>query len=219
VLKRRSSAKRHASSAISGIEDLFGEPELPAGFSYASNVLSAAEENEFVTRFKELPVQPFEFHGYLANRRIFTFGRSYIFAGQKPRPDAGIPDYLRPLMELAGELSGKPAEAFEQVMISEYPPGAGIGWHRDRPSYEDIVAISFLAPCTLRLRRRTEENWERRSAFIEPRSVYRLHDAVRDDWQHSIAPMDALRYSVTLRTFCSAQVVKNSLPVHRAVVC
>src|ERR1700722_5555613 len=41
-------------------------------------------------------------------------------------------------------------------MVTEYGPGAGIGWHRDRPSYEDIVAVSFLAPCTLRLRRRVE---------------------------------------------------------------
>jgi alkylated DNA repair dioxygenase AlkB len=86
-------------------------------------------------------------------------------------------------------------------MVTEYAPGAGIGWHRDRPSYEDIVAVSFLAPCMLRLRRKIGEDWERRSARIEPRSVYLLHGPVRNVWQHSIAPMDVLRYSVTLRTF------------------
>jgi alkylated DNA repair dioxygenase AlkB len=91
--------------------------------------------------------------------------------------------------------------AFEQLMVTEYAPGAGIGWHRDRPTYEDIVAVSFLAPCTLRLRRKVREAWERRFAYIEPRSVYLLHGPVRDSWQHSIAPMDVLRYSVTLRTF------------------
>jgi alkylated DNA repair dioxygenase AlkB len=94
-----------------------------------------------------------------------------------------------------------PADAFEQLMLTEYAPGAGIGWHRDRPTYEDIVAVSFLAPCTLRLRRKVGDDWERRSAQIEPRSVYLLHGPVRNTWQHSIAPMDVLRYSVTLRTF------------------
>lgn len=108
---------------------------------------------------------------------------------------------LLPLTDVASQISGVPAEAFEQLMVTEYAPGAGIGWHRDRPSYEDIVAVSFLAPCTLRLRRKVGEGWERRSAHVEPRSVYLLYGPVRNSWQHSIAPMDVLRYSVTLRTF------------------
>jgi alkylated DNA repair dioxygenase AlkB len=86
-------------------------------------------------------------------------------------------------------------------MVTEYAPGSGIGWHRDRPTFENIVAVSFLAPCVLRLRRKTNEDWERRFARIEPRSAYLLSGTVRNSWQHSIAPMDVLRYSVTLRTF------------------
>src|SRR5262249_2348302 len=109
--------------------------------------------------------------------------------------------YFRPLTELAAQISGASADAFEQVMVTEYPQGAGIGWHRDRPSYEDIVALSFLAPCTLRLRRKSGQSWERRWACIEPRSIYLLHGSVRDEWQPSISPMHVLRYSVTLRTF------------------
>jgi alkylated DNA repair dioxygenase AlkB len=185
--------------------DLFGEPELPAelpaGFRYMPHVLSPAEEKSLVQRFEKLPLKPFEFHGYQGNRRIYTFGQGYIFAGQERRADPSIPDYLVPLTEIASRISGMPADAFEQLMVTEYAPGAGIGWHHDRPSYEDIVAVSFLAPCTLRLRRKVGEDWERRSAHIEPRSVYLLHGPVRNSWQHSIAPMDVLRYSVTLRTF------------------
>jgi hypothetical protein len=184
--------------------DLFKHPdqcELPQGFRYLPDVLSPSEEASFVERFRYLLFQPFEFQGFLANRRIFTFGHKYMFAGQKPRADARIPEYFRTLTELAAKISRTSAEAFEQVMVTEYAPGAGIGWHRDRPSYEDIVAVSFLAPCTLRLRRKKGQSWERRSAYIEPRSVYLLHGSVRDDWQHSIAPMEVLRYSVTLRTF------------------
>jgi alkylated DNA repair dioxygenase AlkB len=154
------------------MDDLFGEPELPAGFRYIPDVISIADEKSLVQRFEKLPLKPFEFHGHQGNRRICTFGHRYVFAGQEPRADASIPDYLLPLTDVASQISGVPAEAFEQLMVTEYAPGAGIGWHRDRPSYEDIVAVSFLAPCTLRLRRRVGEGWERRSAHVEPRSVY-----------------------------------------------
>jgi alkylated DNA repair dioxygenase AlkB len=197
----RASVKRHTSDADSGMGDLFGEPELPAGFRYIPDVLSVGAEKGLVQQFEKLPLKPFEFHGHRGNRRIYSFGHRYIFAGQEPRADASIPDYLRPLIDIASEISGMPADAFEQIMVTEYAPGAGIGWHRDRPAYEDIVAVSFLAPCILRLRRKVGEDWERRFAHIEPRSVYLLHGPVRNSWQHSIAPMDVLRYSATLRTF------------------
>jgi hypothetical protein len=185
--------------------DLFEEAQLPSDFRYMPGVLSPAEEERFVRRFEDLPLKPFEFHGHRGNRPICTFGHGYLFAGQEPRDDAAIPQYLRPLTRIASQISGMPGDAFEQLMVTEYAPGAGIGWHRDRPTYEDIVAISFLAPCTLRLRRRLGENWERRFADVAPRSAYLLRGEVRDSWQHSIAPMDALRYSVTLRSFRSGR--------------
>ena len=195
----RSATKKSAD--VDGMKDLFGEPELPSGFRYMPDVISATQERDLVARFEKLDLKPFEFHGYKGNRRIYTFGHRYEFAGQEARDDANIPDYLRPLMEIAGEISGTPAAGFEQIMVTEYAAGAGIGWHRDRPTYEDIVGISFLAPCALRLRRRDGDGWERMSVHIEPRSAYLLHGKVRNVWQHSIAPMDVLRYSVTLRSF------------------
>jgi alkylated DNA repair dioxygenase AlkB len=113
------------------------------------------------------------------------------------------------LTVIAGQISERPPYAFEQLMVTEYAPGAGIGWHRDRPTFENIVAVSFLAPCVLRRRRKTNEDWERRFARIEPRSAYLLSGAVRNSWQHSIAPMDVLRYSVTLRTFRPGHAAKD----------
>ena len=197
----RPSSSMQTSKIVSNTGDLFGHSGLPVGFRYVPDVFSSAEERRLVQQFEKLPLKPFEFHGHQGNRRIYTFGHRYIFAGQQPRADPSVPDYLRPLIEIAGHISGVPAANFEQLMVTEYAPGAGIGWHRDRPTYEDIVAISFLAACTLRLRRKVNENWERQSAYIEPRSAYLLHGPVRNIWQHSIVPMDALRYSVTLRTF------------------
>ena len=183
--------------------------QMPEGFNYKPDVISEADERALVRAFEKLPLQPFEFQGFLAKRRIFTFGHKYIFAGQRPRADARIPDYLLPLTESAAAISGKPAAAFEQLMVTEYAPGAGIGWHVDRPSYDEIVSVSFLAPCTLRLRRKVGGTWERRFAQIEARSVYLLGGLARTCWQHSIPPLDALRYSVTLRTFRPEKRVRD----------
>ena len=194
-------AKKSAGRTDLAVGDLFGKPELPAGFRYMPDVISPAQERDLVARFAKLDLKPFLFHGYKGNRRIYTFGHRYAFAGQEARDDASIPEYLKPLMEIAGEISGTPAAGFEQIMVTEYAAGAGIGWHRDRPTYEDIVGISFLAPCALRLRKRDGDDWERMTAHVEPRTAYLLHGKVRNVWQHSIAPMDVLRYSVTLRSF------------------
>jgi hypothetical protein len=198
--------------------DLFGEPALPTGFQYMADVISPAEEHRLVQIFEQLPMSSFEFHGHFGNRRIYTFGHRYVFAGQLPRANSEIPAYVRPLTQIASRISGIAAEAFEQVMITDYPPGAGIGWHRDRPTYGDIAAISFLTPCVLRLRRRVGETWERRSAWIEPRSCYLLHGDVRNRWQHSIAPMDVQRYSMTLRTFRPGHGAKDNQQTDRAMM-
>jgi alkylated DNA repair dioxygenase AlkB len=89
----------------------------------------------------------------------------------------------------------------EQILVTEYAPGASIGWHRDKPMFEDVIAISLLAPCILRFRRKQGDGWERASVGIGPRSAYRLRGPARREWEHSIPPLARLRYSVTFRNF------------------
>src|ERR1700716_3301659 len=141
---KRPSAKKYTSNPVGGGGVLFGEPELPAGFCYIPDVISTADEKSLVQRFEKLPLKPFEFHGHQGNRRIYTFGQRYVFAGQKPRTDAGIPDYLLPLTDVASQISGVPAEAFEQLMVTEYAPGAGIGWAPGRPCSEEFCGAEFF---------------------------------------------------------------------------
>ena len=88
---KRASAKKYTSNPISGMGDLFGEPELPAGFRYIPDVISTADEKSLVQRFEKLPLKPFEFHGHQGNRRIYTFGHRYVFAGQEPAPMRAFP--------------------------------------------------------------------------------------------------------------------------------
>ena len=88
--------------------------------------------------------------------------------------------------------------------MTEYAPGAGIGWHRDKPMFEDVVAISLLAPCTLRFRRARAKGWERMSVAVAPRSADLLRGPARHVWEHSVPPLEALRYSITFRNFVAA---------------
>ena len=50
-------------------------------------------------------------------------------------------------------------------------------------------------------RRQVGTGWQRRAVEIAPRAGYLLHGSVRTEWEHSISPMDRLRYSVTFRSF------------------
>ena len=175
----------------------------PEGFRYEPDLFSPVAERAFVTQFEALPFKPFEFHGYQGNRRIVSFGYRYDNAGRTLRASEAMPPFLQPLREIASQLSGLAVNVLEQALVTEYAPGAGIGWHRDKPMFEDVVALSFLAPCILRLRRNFGSGWQRQAVAIAPRSGYLLHGAARNEWEHSIVPMDALRYSVTFRSFRS----------------
>lgn len=172
----------------------------PAGLAYVPDFASAGEEEALVERIGALPFKPFEFHGFTGNRRTVSFGLHYAFDGSGLREAEPIPDWLQPLRARAAELAGLAAEAFVHALVIEYAPGAGIGWHRDRPVFGDVVGISLLAPAPLRFRRKTGAKWERFTLTAEPRSAYLLRGEARHQWEHSIPPLETLRYSVTLRT-------------------
>ncbi len=181
--------------------DLFGgKPALPEGLVYRPDLLSPAEERTLAGRIAALDLKPFEFHGFLGNRRTASFGWHYAFGGGGLTRSADMPAWLLPLRERAAALAQVPADALEHALLIEYSPGAGIGWHRDRPVFGDVVGISLLAPARLRFRRRTGNGWERAALIAEPRSAYVLKGPARSEWEHSIPPMETLRYSMTFRT-------------------
>lgn len=203
-------AKRR--SALSDQADLFAaEHGLPAGFDYREDVISSGEELAMVERFAALPFQPFEFHGYLAKRRVVSFGWRYDYAGGRLRDSDAIPPFLLPLRGRAAAFAGVPADSLQQILVTEYAPGAGIGWHRDKPMFEDVIAVSFLSPCVLRFRRKHAAGWERASREIHARSAYLLRGPARREWEHSVPPVDRLRYSVTFRNFVAGQKPDRSV--------
>jgi DNA oxidative demethylase len=178
---------------------LFDAP-LIAGLDYREEFISEAEENALLGRLMPLDLAPFRFHGWLGNRRTQSFGWRYDFDDASFAPTDPIPDWLLPLRAKAGGLADVVAEEFVQALVARYDPSAGIGWHRDRDVFEQVVGVSLNTPATLRFRRRTPTGFQRTSLEVAPRSAYLLSGEARHDWEHSIAPGDNLRFSITFRT-------------------
>lgn len=173
---------------------------MPDGFRYEPALIEAAEEHDLVAQFQDLDFQPYEHLGYLGNRRVAGFGWRRDERGRLAETGEPIPEFLRPLLAKVADFTGLAIESFRHALVTEYAPGAGIGWHRDRPPAVAIAGVSLLAPCAFRLRRRAGERWDRATIQAAPRSAYLMSGAARSDWQHSIPPVEALRYSVTFRT-------------------
>jgi alkylated DNA repair dioxygenase AlkB len=198
------SRRRARPSTPSVQTDLFAAPKgLPEGFRYHPDVLSIEEEEALVRELGALPFKPFDFQGFLANRRVVSFGYRYDYNSRAVVESAPFPAFLVSLRRKVAAIFDRPADAFRQVLINEYQPGAGIGWHRDKAQFDEVVGVSLLTRCNLRFRRKAGESWDRVSLTVEPRSAYLLSGPARMIWEHSIPALDRLRYSITLRTLAA----------------
>jgi alkylated DNA repair dioxygenase AlkB len=179
-------------------------PNLPEGFRYVPEFLSISEERALVKSMEPLPFKEFEFQGFRGKRCIVSYGWRYDFNGGGLSKTEDMPAFLLPIREKAANLAGKPAADLQQVLLTKYPAGAQIGWHKDKAVFNDVVGISLLASCTLRFRRRSGTKWERAALIAEPRSAYLLQGPARREWEHSIPALSNLRYSITFRNLRSA---------------
>jgi alkylated DNA repair protein (DNA oxidative demethylase) len=178
---------------------LFDAP-LIDGLSYEDALVSSDEERDLIGRLQALELAPFRFHGWIGNRKTKSFGWRYDFDDASFTPAEPIPEWLHPLRAKAARLGGIAPGAFVHVLLARYDPGAGIGWHRDRPQFERVVGVSLGSAAMLRFRQRTDGGFRRANVRLEPRSAYLLSGDVRHQWEHSIAPGDRLRFSITFRS-------------------
>lgn len=181
------------------MKDLFDTVTVP-GLALAEDMVTPADEAELIAHMDASDLAPFRFQGWLGKRLTHSFGWRYDFDTARFAEAEPLPDWLLPLRAKAAEFAGLPAGDFVHALLIRYDPGAGIGWHRDRPQFEHVVGVSLGNRATLRLRRRHARGFERASAELAPRSIYQLTGEVRHDWEHSIAPMDVPRWSITFRS-------------------
>jgi alkylated DNA repair dioxygenase AlkB len=185
---------------------LFGgpvEPELPAGMQYEAEFLSREEETALIAIIERLPLEHMKYQQYTARRRVVSYGGQYDFSAQQLNEAEPLPGWLDALRERAGVWAGIAPERFTQALIAEYAPGTPLGWHRDVPDFEDVVGISLLDEAVMRFRPYPHVTGSKAPTLklvLPPRSIYLLRGASRWEWQHSVSPTKALRYSITLRT-------------------
>ena len=183
-------------------------PTIPDGFVYRPEFISSTEERELVAAIQQLPFEEIRMRGVIAKRRTVQFGRHYGFESFTLTDAPPIPAFLLPLRERVGQFAGCDAAAFEEALVTEYRPGAQIGWHRDAPPFNLVVGVSLLGDCTMQFRawpvmksaEATRKRGKPLAQLLAARSAYILRGAVRTQWQHHIPPAKVLRYSITFRT-------------------
>ncbi|MGC4122555.1 MAG: alpha-ketoglutarate-dependent dioxygenase AlkB [Myxococcales bacterium] len=173
----------------------------PQGFQYRPDLLSPAEEARLLGELGRVALAAPVLHGTSARRLTAHFGWSYALEDRLLQPALPIPDDLLRLRRHAAELADVDPESLAEVLVTRYPPGAGIGWHRDAPQFgTPVVGVSLASACRLRLRRPRPDSYELHELLLEPRSGYVLRGSARWQWQHSIPAVTAERWSVTFRT-------------------
>jgi alkylated DNA repair dioxygenase AlkB len=178
-------------------------PAFPPGFEYVTDFLERTEEDSLLKEIAGIELHTFNFHGYEAKRRVASFGFDYSFDKRSIAEGKEIPTAFRELIEKVSGQTGIHSGEFKELLVTEYPQGSVINWHRDAFPFDIIVGISLASDCTFRLRPHSKESRTRTSVISFPvkrRSLYVIQGPSRTDWEHSISPVPAVRYSVTLRT-------------------
>jgi alkylated DNA repair dioxygenase AlkB len=203
--------------------NLFASDDCPPGFHFRREFIDAAEEHALIEAIGRLEFSKVEMRGGVAKRRTVHYGWTYAYGARATEPGIGIPEFLLPIRRRAAAWAGIDVDAFGEALITEYPAGAGIGWHRDAPMFGDVIAgVSLVSGCTMKFRpyvspkdllpasaerssgghartpRRTTHEVE-----LPERSAYLITDVARRDFEHSIAATRGLRYSITFRTIRS----------------
>jgi alkylated DNA repair protein (DNA oxidative demethylase) len=171
------------------------------GLTYVNDFVTPDEERGLLELIEPLDFQTIEMRGQTARRTVRHFGLGYDYDRGELAPVEQLPEGLEWLRERAAALIERRPEDLVQILVSRYPEGAGIGWHRDAPMFGSrIVGVSLAAPARMRFQRTVEGARETAAVELAPRSAYVLSGKARWSWQHSIPPGKELRYSVTFRT-------------------
>ena len=177
-----------------------GVREQPEGLCYLPDLLTDEEEQQLLEAVRNLQFGEVRLHGQAARRTVRHYGVDYAFETRKVAPGEPVPEFLEPVRARCAGLLDRPPAALAEVLVTRYPPGATIGWHRDAPPFGDVVGVSLGAPCVLRFQRGKGSERRVHEQLLAPRSGYVLAGPARRSWQHSIPAVAQTRHSLTFRT-------------------
>ena len=172
----------------------------PRGLRYQPSFITAQSEHELIAQIRALPLAPFQFGAFEGKRRVASFGWRYDYNQHKLEQAEDLPAWIVPSIIKVQAWAGLPTASIRQVLFTEYEKGTGIGWHRDKPHFDQVFGLSLASACKFRFRRKTGRTWQRFTLEAEPRSLYMMAGESRSIWEHSIPPVDSPRYSITFRT-------------------
>jgi len=174
---------------------------VPEGLTYLEDFVTAGEERSLLAVLEALDFRAVVMRGQAARRTVRHFGLDYDYEAGELVPADPLPEALEWLRERCAALIEREPADLAQILVSRYPEGAGIGWHRDAPMFGSRIAgVSLLSPCRMRFQRTVKGERETEAVELAPRSAYVLSGKARWSWQHSIPAAKALRYSITFRT-------------------
>jgi alkylated DNA repair dioxygenase AlkB len=172
----------------------------PDGLLFEPEIMTAIEEADFLDVIRSLPFGAFRMHGVDARRRVVRFGLHYLAGSAAMTSASDFPLYLEPLRARAAAVAGIPTHILSESLVTEYAPGACIGWHRDSPPFGIVAGISFAGACRMRFQHLEGLQRQTWTLALPPRSLYVLSGVAREEWEHSIPPVKEARWSITFRT-------------------
>jgi alkylated DNA repair dioxygenase AlkB len=186
------------------------EPAFPEGFGYYPDFLKMQDEEQLYKEITGIELHDFNFQGFTAKRKVASFGYDYSFDKRTLSKGKEIPKIFDSLIDKVANYLNIPSEDFAELLVTQYPVGSVINWHRDAPPFDIIAGISILSDCLFRLRPHDKAKQSRSSVISFPvkrRSLYVMQGPARSEWQHSISPVKDIRYSITLRTLKKQNIV------------
>lgn len=170
----------------------------PEGFQYVVGFLSVTEQEDLLAAVRGLAFQHDVFRGQRLKRGYAQFGFAYRSIGRKLDPAPPMPAFLT---ELIGKVLThcRAGTVFDQVIITRYPAGAGIGWHVDAPCFRECIAgISLGTGCRFQFRAVASATTSH-ELIAAPGSLYLMSGPSRADYEHQVVPVKGERYSITCR--------------------
>lgn len=175
----------------------------PKGLKYIKDFISPQEEMKLLHAIKSISWQEVKMHGKVAKRKVIHFGLDYEYDSRLLTATVAPPKFLKPLLKKSAFILKVKPQDLAEILISYYPIGAPIGWHRDAPPFDKILGVSLGSSCLIKFRNISESNKLSYQQILERRSAYILESDVRWNWQHHIPPVKEERFSITFRTLIS----------------
>jgi alkylated DNA repair dioxygenase AlkB len=158
------------------------------GLKVIPDFISVEEESEILSK-----LNPHKSTDRKERNSIERYGSNLPY--NSSMVSSSIPDFLDKIsMKIveAGILNAKP----DSVTINEYLIGQKIGPHIDSSTSGPIITIlSLCSPATMKFSRK-KESFE---IHFPARAIVQMRGEIRELWQHSIAPVEEVRYSLVFR--------------------